>query len=309
MILHTGLRTDIPGFYAPWLVQRLREGVVMARNPYAPRRILRYRLDPRVVDLICFCSKNPGPMLPHLPLLSPFGQLWYVTITPYGRDLEPFVPEKERVLADFQAFSRFLGPRRIIWRYDPIVLTEKYTPEYHLRAFRAMARTLRGSTETCVISFIDLYRKVRRNFPEAREAPLEIRRELCREMVQIARENQMQLRTCHEGVSYAALGAEVSGCMTGELFERALGMPLTLPGGKRSREGCACYLGADVGAYDTCGHLCKYCYANASPAAVARNRRLHDPESPLLVGCPGPEDLISDAKQVSWRSRQIRLDF
>ena len=134
MILHTGLRTDIPGFYAPWLVQRLREGVVMARNPYAPRRILRYRLDPRVVDLICFCSKNPGPMLPHLPLLSPFGQLWYVTITPYGRDLEPFVPEKERVLADFQALSRFLGPRRIIWRCDPIVLTEKYTPEYPAQA-------------------------------------------------------------------------------------------------------------------------------------------------------------------------------
>ena len=172
-----------------------------------------------------------------------------------------------------------------------------------------MARTLRGSTETCVISFIDLYRKVRLNFPEAREVPPEIRRELCREMVQIARENQMQLRTCHEGDSYAALGAEVSGCMTGELFERALGMPLTLPGGKRSREGCACYLGADVGAYDTCGHLCKYCYANASPAAVARNRRLHDPESPLLVGRPGPEDLISDAKQVSWRNGQIRLDF
>ena len=219
------------------------------------------------------------------------------------------MPEKERVLADFQALSRFLGSRRIIWRYDPIVLTEKYTPEYHLRAFRAMARTLRGSTETCVISFIDLYRKVRRNFPEAREVPPEIRRDLCREMVQIARENQMQLRTCHEGDSYAALGAEVSGCMTGELFERALGMPLTLPGGKRSREGCACYLGADVGAYDTCGPLCKYCYANASPAAVARNRRLHDPESPLLVGRPGPEDLISDAKQVSWRSGQIRLDF
>ena len=96
MILNTGCRTDIPAFFGEWLCNRVREGFVMARNPYRPELVTRYRLDPQVVDVVCFCTKNPAPMLPRLPRLARFRQFWFVTLTPYGREVEPFVPEKTR---------------------------------------------------------------------------------------------------------------------------------------------------------------------------------------------------------------------
>ena len=166
MILQTGLRTDIPAFYTPWFLRRLQEGFVLSRNPYNPRQITRYRLNPAVVDCIGFCTKNPAPMLPHMDKLAGFGQHWFVTITPYGPDVEPHVPLKEQVIADFRRLSADLGPRCVTWRYDPILLTESYTIERHLADFAAMCAQLSGATDTCVFSFIDLYEKVKRNFPE-----------------------------------------------------------------------------------------------------------------------------------------------
>ena len=103
MIINTGQRTDIPGFYSEWLANRLRDGSVMVRNPYNPAAVTRYRLSPDVVDLIGFCTKNPAPMLDHMELLAPYRQYWYVTITPYGREIEPHVPDKGEVLRAFRA--------------------------------------------------------------------------------------------------------------------------------------------------------------------------------------------------------------
>ena len=134
MIINTGQRTDIPAFYARWFANRLRAGFVCVRNPYDPRQVSRYRLDPSVVDCIGFCTKNPAPMFPHFRLLREYGQIWHVTITPYGRDVEPGVPDKHRVLDDFRRLSDRVGTASIAWRCDPILLTDRYTPEYHLRA-------------------------------------------------------------------------------------------------------------------------------------------------------------------------------
>ena len=131
MILNTGQRTDIPAFYAPWLVHRLRAGEVCVRNPYDIHQVTRYRLDPRVVDLIGFCTKNPAPMLPYMDLLAPFGQFWYVTITPYGRDIEPNVPPWEEVVRSFHQLSYVLGTRAVGWRYDPIILDAHHTLAWH----------------------------------------------------------------------------------------------------------------------------------------------------------------------------------
>ena len=121
-----------------------------------------------MVDCIGFITKNPGPMLPHLDALAPYGQLWHVTITPYGREIEPNVPPKEQVMADFRRLSDRLGPDCVVWRYDPNLMTDAYTAQRHLMDFSEMCRTLAGATHTCVISFVDLYKKVRRNFPECR---------------------------------------------------------------------------------------------------------------------------------------------
>lgn len=307
MIIQTGLRTDIPAFYTPWFLRRLEEGFVLVRSPYDPGLVTRYRLDPQVVDVIGFCTKNPAPMLPHMEALSPYGQYWFVTITPYGPDIEPNVPPKEQVMADFCRLAQIVGPDATAWRYDPILLTDTYTPERHIRDFTAMCRKLEGATHTCVISFIDLYAKVKRNFPEVRAVPEAIQLELGRALIDIAREHGMTLRTCHEGDMLAAYGADCSGCMTLASFERALGCRLKAPKQPMSSRGCACHLTCDIGAYNTCAHLCRYCYANADEAAVRRAMAQHDPSSPLLTGCLQPSDRVHEARQKSWRDGQLSM--
>ncbi len=307
MIIQTGLRTDIPAFYTPWFLRRLQEGYVLVRSPYRHDLVTRYRLNPDVVDLIGFCTKNPAPMLPHMDALAPYGQYWFVTITPYGRDIEPNVPPKEQVMADFHRLSSVVGPECIAWRYDPILLTDTYTAERHLADFTRMCRTMEGATHTCVISFIDLYQKVKRNFTEIREVPEDIRLHLGREMAVIARNHGIQLKTCHEGDALAPYGVDCSGCMTLATYEAALGMRLNAPKQPASSRGCACHLTCDIGAYNTCGHLCRYCYANDNPELVRRQMAQHDPNSPLLVGHVLSGDTIHEAKQSPWRDGQLML--
>ena len=307
MILNTGQRTDIPAFYSEWFTNRLREGFVCVRNPYDPKQVSRYRLDPSVVDVIGFCSKNPAPMFPYMELLREYGQYWYVTITPYGKEIEPGVPDKEKVMEDFCRLSEMVGFDSIGWRYDPIFLNDTYTLEYHCEAFAKMAERLKGYTGTVVISFIDLYQKVQRNFPEARTVSLADRLLLGESMAKAAKRCGMVLRPCAEGDLLAPFGADCSGCMTVPMYEKAIGARLKVPKKKAARAECACYLSGDIGAYDTCRHFCRYCYANSNAEAVRRNSRLHDPSAPFLVGNYEEGDVISDAVQNSWIEKQLSL--
>ncbi|MBQ1887076.1 MAG: DUF1848 domain-containing protein [Firmicutes bacterium] len=307
MIINTGQRTDIPAFYSEWFAERLREGFVCVRNPYDPSQVSRYRLDPSVVDVIGFCTKDPVPMFAHMDLLKDYGQIWHMTITPYGRDIEPRVPDKHRMLEAFQRLSDMVGIDSVCWRYDPILITEKYSAEYHLRAFEKMARALAGYTRSVVISFIDLYPKVRRNFPEIAEVPKETRLSLGREIIGIASSCGMTVKPCAEGDELAAFRADCSGCMQVRDYERAIGKRLIVPKKKTAREACACYLSCDIGAYDTCRHLCRYCYANNDPELVLENARRHDPASPFLTGGYREDDVIHDVPQQSWIDPQISL--
>ena len=307
MIIHTGLRTDIPAFYSEWFFNRLKAGYVCVRNPYTPASVTRYSLRPQVVDLLVFCTKNPRPMLSQMDLLKPYGQYWFVTITPYGKEIEPNVPPKETVMEDFKRLSSVVGIDSVAWRYDPIFLSKTYTLSRHISDFEAMAAQLLGYTKVCVISFIDLYKKVQKNFPEAREVSAEHRILLGKELVRIGQKYGMTIKTCAEGSDLAPYGADCNGCMTLETFEKALHSRLAAPKQKAARKECACYLGCDIGAYDTCGHLCRYCYANTDAAAVIQNRKLHNPKSPFLLGESRPEDVVHEAKQVSWIDHQLRL--
>ena len=310
MIIQTGMRTDIPAFYSKWFLNRLREGYVLVRAPYDLQTVTCYRLDPEVVDLIAFCSKDPSPMLGHMDALKDFGQYWFVTITPYGRDIEPNVPGKEQVMEDFKRLSDIVGVDSMGWRYDPILITERYPVERHIRDFEHMARTLSGYTESCVISFIDLYQKVKRNFPEAREVQRADRIALGKAFAEIGKSCGMTIRACAEGEELAPYGVDCEGCMTVSIFEKALHTRLKVPGGKNQRGGqCACVLGRDIGAYDSCGHLCRYCYANTDADRVRRDLRAHDPASPFLLGGPLPGDRIHEARQESWRCDQLRLEL
>ncbi len=307
MIINTGQRTDIPAFYSEWFANRLREGFVCVRNPYNPNQVSRYRLDPSVVDVIGFCTKNPAPMLPHMDLLKDYGQYWFVTITPYGRDIEPNVPDKHRLLDDFKRLSDVVGIDAVCWRYDPVFLSERYNMEYHLRAFSQMASALEGYTKNVVISFIDLYPKVVKNFPEVREVAQDQRITLGKEIVQIASSHNMTVKPCAERDELSAYGADCSGCMKVSDYEKAIGKHLIVPKKKGARAECACYLSCDIGAYNTCRHLCKYCYANADPSVVIDNSRNHDPQSPFLIGNYLPNDRIHDVPLRSWIDNQTSL--
>ena len=307
MIINTGQRTDIPAFYASWFANRLKAGFVCVRNPYNPRMVSRYRLDPSVVDVIGFCTKNPAPMFPYMDLLKEYGQYWFVTITGYGRDIEPNVPDKHRLLDDFRKLSCTVGIDSVGWRYDPVFISERYGADYHLKAFEQIAAALSGYTKTAVISFIDLYPKVRRNFPEAREVPKEQRLKLGREFIRIASAYGMTVRPCAEGDELAAYGADCSGCMKISDYEKAIGRHLNAPKRKGARAECACYLSCDIGAYNTCKHLCRYCYANAEPSKVLAQSRLHDPRSPFLIGSYRDDDVIHDVPQKSWIDGQLSL--
>jgi hypothetical protein len=309
MIINTGMRTDIPAFYTDWFVNRLKAGFVLVRNPYNPHSITRYRLTPDVVDLIGFCTKNPAPMLPHMELLRPFGQYWFVTVTPYGKEIEPHVPNKLHVLDSFRRLSDIVGADSMGWRYDPIFISSTYPVERHIRAFEYMAKTLSGYTHTAVISFIDLYEKTRRNFPEARAVTTEQRLILGKAFVEIGRQYGMIIRPCAEGNELAQYGADCNGCMTIATYEKAIHRRLKIPVKPAAWKECACYLGGDIGAYNTCAHLCRYCYANYDAVTVQRNRIAHDPQSPLLIGHLMPDDQVHEAKQESWKDHQITMEM
>ena len=309
MIIQTGNRTDIPAFYSEWFANRLKEGYVCVRNPFNPQSVTRYTLNPSVVDLLVFCSKNPAPMLSHMALLKPYHQYWFVTITPYGKDIEPHVPEKSLVMQTFHQLSAIVGPDCMCWRYDPIMVDENWSVDRHIETFRKMCKALAGSTYTAVISFIDLYEKVKRNFPEARTVPFQTQLDLTSAFVQIGREYGMTIKPCGESQKLAAVGADCSGCMTQKVFETAVGQNLNLPANPNNRKECACYITGDIGAYNTCGHFCRYCYANADREAVVRSMKQHDPKSPLLVGHLEPCDKLSSPKQISWIDPQMRLNL
>ncbi len=311
MIIQTGMRTDIPAFYSEWFINRIKAGYVLVRNPYNPVQVTRYSLSPDVVDLISFCTKNPSPMLDKMDHLTPYGQYWFVTITPYGKDIEPNVPDKQKVMDDFKRLSDHVGIDSIGWRYDPILTDSQHSVQWHIGKFEEMAKTLSGYTKTCVISFIDIYKKVEKNFPQARAVSHHDKMTIGKAFIEIAGNYGMTIRPCAEGTDLAPYGADCSGCMTVKTYETALHRNLTVPKkGKNQRNGeCACLLGTDIGAYDTCGHLCRYCYANTDPDLVKENMRKHDPNSPFLLGNLNPEDVIHEADQRSWIDRQMRLDI
>ena len=309
MIINTGQRTDIPAFYSEWFSNRLKEGFVCVRNPYNPEQVSRYRLSPQVVDVIGFCTKNPSPMFKYMNLLKPYSQYWFVTITPYGRDIEPNVPDKHKLIEDFVELSKMVGKNSMGWRYDPIFISDRYTEEYHIHAFEQIASALDGYTETVVISFIDLFPKVKRNFPEAREVEKEQRLRLGKEMIRIASLYGMTVKPCAEGDELSEYGADCGGCMRISDYEKAIGKRLDAPKKKGARAECSCYLTCDIGAYNTCKNLCKYCYANAEPEIVLSQSRLHDPKSPFLIGNYSDGDKIHDVPQKSWVNGQMELSF
>lgn len=310
MILSVSRRTDIPNYYSEWFLNRIKEGYLYVRNPMNAHQVSRISLSPEVVDCIVFWTKNPEPMLERLDELSGYTYYFQFTLTGYGTDIEPHVPHKrKRMLPVFRRLSEKIGKERVIWRYDPIIFTDTYTPAYHVKAFGQIARELRGFTEQCVISFVDLYAKNRTGmkalhpfFPKRQEL-LSFAGELAR----IAVGNDMGIATCAEEADLSLCGIGHGCCIDRALIERLTGCRLHAGKDKNQRKECGCIESIEVGTYNTCKNGCVYCYANESPERVEKSCLLYDVHAPLLCGEITGDDRITERRVKSLKEEQLTI--
>ena len=301
MIISASRRTDIPAFYSEWFMNRIKEGYVIVRNPMN-NKLSRVLLTPELVDCIVFWTKNPIPMLPRLGELKDYCYYFQVTLTGYGRDIECHLPDKKKELIPaFQRLSDTIGPEKVIWRYDPILVNDTYHVDYHLRAFDQIAKALNGYTEKCVISCVDTYTKNLKAMQRlgVQELDKKQMRELAASLRDIAAANNMVIATCAERIDLGDLSIEHNACIDKTLIERITGGKIKdtkknlKDAGQRPE--CGCMPSKEVGAHNTCGNGCVYCYANYSPESVKKSMARYDPHSPILCDTIGPDEEVKDA--------------
>ena len=308
MIINTGMRTDIPAFYAKWLLNRIKDGYVYVRNPYYRNLVTKYSLSPEVVDCLAFCTKNPRPLISHLSELDKYKQFWFVTITPYGKNIEMNVPNKKQVINDFKKLSEHLGKNSVAIRYDPIFINEKFNVNMHIKCFEKLLSELKGYTEDCTISFLDMYEKVKRNAPNLRPPTIAEQIEIAKAFSKIGKQNNITIHACCEREYLQDYGLDITGCMGQQIIEKAIKNKLNVLKNSKRRQ-CNCLMGNDIGAYNSCMHLCKYCYANANQELVKENIKRHNPNSPFLIGELEPDDKITVANQKSWLNINKQISF
>lgn len=310
MILSASRRTDIPNYYSEWFLNRIKEGYLYVRNPMNHHQVSRILLTPEVVDCIVFWTKNPEPMLSRLEELSAYQYYFQFTLTGFGRDIEPNVPHKKKcVIPIFQKLSCAIGRERVIWRYDPIIFTQRYTPEYHLKAFAQIAGALKGFTSKCVVSFVDLYAKNQKNMQSLDPffLPEQALLEFGAEIASIAGKNGMKIAACAENMDLSACGIGRNCCIDRELVEQLTGCKIHGRKDRNQRPECGCMESVEVGTYNTCQNGCLYCYANYSPKSVSGNCRLYDVNSPILCGKITENDKITDRKMNTCREEQLSI--
>lgn len=296
MIISASRRTDIPGYYSEWLMNRLREGFAYYRNPMNHAQLCKVLLTPENIDCIVFWTKDPAPMLSKLKELDTLGMSYYFqfTITPYGlpykgtsfgKIMEANLREKSEIIRTFQDLSERLGRTRVLWRYDPIILNDALTEEYHLEQFTTLCRELSGYTEICTISFADTYRKLSSTVKEQvlHEISRDQMHRLSAAFSDIAARKGITVRACCEAIDLSRDGVLPASCIDRETVEKICGHAVKVQRDKSQRPNCGCMKSVDIGAYNTCLNGCIYCYANHSRASIDRNSSRHDPASPIMI--------------------------
>lgn len=307
MIISASRRTDIPAFYSDWFLNRIKEGFVLVRNPMNFRQVSQVNLSPDVVDCIVFWTKNPQPMINRLSQLAGYNYYFQFTLTPYDNTIETNVPDKKCLIKTFQELSARIGRDKVIWRYDPILLTNKFDVKHHVKWFEFLANELNGHTKKCVVSFIDMYKKTERNLKGIDLVPMseELMKEVAHHLSLISKRYNLQLEACCEDIDLTQYGIEPRKCIDDELISKIIGKKLDIKKDPNQRLSCGCVQSIDIGAYNTCQHRCLYCYANFNNALVDKNVRLHSTKSPLLYGSLEEEDKVSIRKVSSNISNQL----
>ncbi len=272
MIISASRRTDIPAFYADWFIRRICEGFVRVKNPFNPAQIRTLSLLPEDVEAIVFWTKNPEKMIPHLAKLRDYHYYFLFTLTAYGAVLEKNVPAEDHLLKAFRRLSGAVGPERVIWRYDPIMITNRMTADFHLERFERLAGSLQTHTALCVVSFVNLYEKCKKNLnPFQIFPPDEYQKaDLASRMASIAGRYGIRLQSCAEITDLTASGIRHGPCIDPQLIRAISGKPVGAAKDPNQRKECLCARSVDIGAYNTCPHGCLFCYANANPASAEK---------------------------------------
>ena len=310
MILSIDFRTDIPAFYSEWLLNRFKEGYVYFRNPAYPNRIHKVILNKNHIEGIMWCSKNYAPILDRLhEITDKFPSIFHYTITGYGKDIEPNVPNIVDTFITFKELSKRYSKEKVIWRYDPILITDTYDIDKHISTFSTLSSDLSNYTDRVVINFISMYDKVKQHMPDLLEVSYDDKLLLVKKFLQIASVRGLKLQTCGNGLQFKDLkGVEVTGC----LDEHALNLLGIYPNkskGNAAPWGCLCYPNTSIGEYNTCLHKCKYCYASKDFYKCDINYQNHYPDSPLLIGYPNGDEEIIEMKPKLLNTNQLTLNL
>lgn len=304
MIVSASRRTDIPCFYSQWFFNRLREGYACVANPFSAHQISRVSLSAEAVDAFVFWTKNPEPMLSRLTELEGYEYYFQFTLNGYGGLVEPGLADTGRLVDTFLRLSDKAGADRVLWRYDPIIISDAYSLSYHEEQFGRLAKRLKGATDRCTISFLDDYAAIRSNLkklrltldpnpgPEGAEAAMRMQKQAAKRLAAAAAGTGIQLVTCAETVDLSEFGIGHGSCIDKERLERLLGCTLAAEPDKNQRPACGCVQSIDIGAYGTCKNGCLYCYATHGKGAAGA----YNPESEILCRSLGDGDRISDRK-------------
>lgn len=295
MILFASGRTDIPAFYSNWFINRVKAGFVDVRNPFNQKLVSRIYFSD--VDMIMFCSKNPLPMINKLDILK-VPVLFHVTITPYSKDVEPNIPDKRLIIDGVKKLSLVLSIDNVVVRYDPIFLSDKYNVDYHIRAFDKLCKNLNGYVNKIIVSFMDEYKNVRsnKNILKYRAFTREDYKKIGEAFSKSAHDNGMSVQTCFEDEDLTQYGFVKGECLSHELAYILTGKKFKSSNVRKEKK-CECVQMVDIGDYNSCMHMCKYCYANYDEKVVSSNFERHDDNSSLLIGSIQSDDVIKVRKK------------
>lgn len=295
MILNVSGRTDIVAFYSKWFYNRYKEGFVDVRNPFFPKNVSRIYFED--VDLILFCTKNPIPILSYIKEIDkPI--VFHITLTPYKNDIEPNVPPKGKVIEAIKELSRIIGIDNIYVRYDPILINDKYTIGYHIKAFENMCKLLNGYVKNIIVSFVDNYKNVRKNmeYLKLKEFTSDDYKEIGINFSESARKYGMTVQTCFEENNLVEYGFIKRDCLSATLAYKMTGKTNFKKWSARKEKKCNCVEMVDIGYYNCCNHLCKYCYANYDENSILSNIKKHNDTSSLLIGELEENDIVKVRK-------------
>ncbi|NLO48655.1 MAG: DUF1848 domain-containing protein [Clostridiales bacterium] len=283
MIVSASRRTDIPCYYSEWLMNRLKAKYALFRNPMNRKQIIRAPLNKDETDCIVFWTKDAKNLLPHLDAIDKTCIPYYFqfTVTPYDDRLEKSLRNKKDIIETFQTLSRRIGAQKVLWRYDPIILNDFLTMQYHKEQFKRLCIKLGGYTESVTVSFIDLYAKLKT--PLLRAVSDDEIAELAAYIGQTAKAHGLIPKACCETYDLSPFGIVKASCIDKNLIGSISTAKLPVRKDPNQRKGCLCAMSMDIGAYNTCLNGCVYCYANHSEKSIQKNLSAHDPMGEMLI--------------------------